>query len=453
MLVPLARRLGSREAEGLYAAAARHILDVRAAGHPFDKFDDWRALAELSRRLGQEDAPEIARRLLDVLPKGDAGGANGFDYFWASWWGEALAAVAGRLNPAEGERVCEAAARRILEIMSKRRADADAFAGGLGPLASRLTPATAHEGADRVLERISPNYRVPTLLIAQSFGAQSLSAVGSPGGAIAQHLAALGLLMESDEFVRPKSRWERIQLARAAGGLAGRLNQVEAQRICATAADIVLNLFYDPDVEVYPNNEVAQVLVALSKHMAEGEARKVCAAAARINLAIANDRETSGSVLRRLSAIATLAGALGEEESTEIARGLLARLRVPDFPGDGDFVSAALVEAMLSLSRRMGETKAAEFLNYALPEAYLVDRTTMWYGPEMLGGFAPRFSDQGLVDLLKSPFCAGQLRQTILAELGKRTGQSFRSQWDFVDWAAANRPDLDLSSPYRPPAE
>jgi hypothetical protein len=45
------------------------------------------------------------------------------------------------------------------------------------------------------------------------------------------------------------------------------------------------------------------------------------------------------------------------------------------------------------------------------------------------------------------------MSDAILAEIGKRTGQAFRSQWDFVNWAAANRPDLDLSSPYRPPVE
>ena len=87
---------------------------------------------------------------------------------------------------------------------------------------------------------------------------------------------------------------------------------------------------------------------------------------------------------------------------------------------------------------------------------------------------ALRLGEAVLVNLLKSPFCTTSkslfctsrvlvswdigletvgVRDIILAEFGKRTGQTFRSQWDFVDWAAANRPGMDLISPYRPPTE
>jgi hypothetical protein len=45
------------------------------------------------------------------------------------------------------------------------------------------------------------------------------------------------------------------------------------------------------------------------------------------------------------------------------------------------------------------------------------------------------------------PICRREARAVILKQLGQQCGRPFADQWDFVDWAQQNRPDLDLASP------
>ncbi len=58
-----------------------------------------------------------------------------------------------------------------------------------------------------------------------------------------------------------------------------------------------------------------------------------------------------------------------------------------------------------------------------------------------------RFTEQQLVDLLKMPTCGRQTRQVIVRQLGWQCGQTFGNEWDFVECARQQRPDIDLISP------
>jgi hypothetical protein len=238
--------------------------------------------------------------------------------------------------------------------------------------------------------------------------------------------------------------------------LAGRLNQEEAENLCAPVASDLLKGIGGRGHQFDDSTErVATALVILSKRLSAKEARQTCATAARGVVDAMQDRTEDQEFLRKLLlALTKLAEALESKDAVEVASRLLTQLSQRGFSGD-DYSAAGgpeLVAALMALSERMGEQEAIQFVGRAFADACRLDRRKWWL-PSLTEGFARRFSEQGLVSLLKGPFCTGRVRETILAELGKRTGQTFRSRWDFVDWAAANRPDLDLTSPYRPHAE
>ena len=58
-----------------------------------------------------------------------------------------------------------------------------------------------------------------------------------------------------------------------------------------------------------------------------------------------------------------------------------------------------------------------------------------------------------LVELLKYPLCVGPARRLVLDQLQRHYGRSFADQWDFVRFAQAQHPELDLTSPPTRPQE
>lgn len=52
-----------------------------------------------------------------------------------------------------------------------------------------------------------------------------------------------------------------------------------------------------------------------------------------------------------------------------------------------------------------------------------------------------------LVELLKHPFCLGEARRAVLDALEYAYQRPFRDQWDFVAYARAHQPQLDLLTP------
>jgi hypothetical protein len=56
-------------------------------------------------------------------------------------------------------------------------------------------------------------------------------------------------------------------------------------------------------------------------------------------------------------------------------------------------------------------------------------------------------STQELVELLKLPACVGPARDVILRQLGQKCNRHFADVWDFVDYAHAHLPEIDLTTP------
>jgi hypothetical protein len=61
----------------------------------------------------------------------------------------------------------------------------------------------------------------------------------------------------------------------------------------------------------------------------------------------------------------------------------------------------------------------------------------------------PPLPAQRLVDLLKHPFCVGEVRRVVLAQLSRHYRRPFADQWEFVAFATGQKLGLDLTSPVR----
>jgi len=74
-------------------------------------------------------------------------------------------------------------------------------------------------------------------------------------------------------------------------------------------------------------------------------------------------------------------------------------------------------------------------------------RTSWRLAPGLSALLAHELPPQMLVDLLKHPFCVGETRRLVLDQLALHYHRPFVDQWDFVDYAEMQKPDLDLTTP------
>jgi hypothetical protein len=54
---------------------------------------------------------------------------------------------------------------------------------------------------------------------------------------------------------------------------------------------------------------------------------------------------------------------------------------------------------------------------------------------------------QTLVDLLKHPFCVGEARRLVLAQLARHYHRPFADPWDFMHYVHQQKLGLDLTTP------
>jgi serine/threonine protein kinase len=152
------------------------------------------------------------------------------------------------------------------------------------------------------------------------------------------------------------------------------------------------------------------------------------------------EREVDPDCLAAL-ARALAAGRPGPEAATATRR-LTARMTaLADAPEQRQTLARGLAALAKHLRPDAAAAAAAALLNDVAESAEPAPLTKAFQ--ELLG----RCDPQQLVDLLKAPDCVGPARQLVLAELGRRSQRSFRGVWEFVAYARANEPGLDLTGP------
>jgi hypothetical protein len=194
-------------------------------------------------------------------------------------------------------------------------------------------------------------------------------------------------------------------LAEGLSAVAPRLEAKEAAAVCARAA-AALTQAMSKTTNEFALSDLAEGLSAVAARL---EAKDAKEAAATLTQAMSNTTDSH--------ALPLLAGGLSAVLAREHPNTIKARL-------------ASITTAASSGS-----------------PAVLLAPALLW---PALAAPPPPLPAQALVDLLKHPFCVGQARRPVLAQLQRQYHRPFADQWDFVRFARKQNLGLDLDSPPKP---
>jgi hypothetical protein len=226
------------------------------------------------------------------------------------------------------------------------------------------------------------------------------------------------------------------RLARGLEAVAERLGPREAAE---AARDLTAAMAKRADPRVL--DPLARGLTAVAERLGPQGAAEAARA-----LPAAMAKQTDPSTLLPLGqGLSAVAARLDPREAAPALTGVMARRTPAELP----HLEQALWSCLSADPRRPASRAAA-----------LVGSTAgfPWPGPPLAGlallppNLPPcRVSTQELVELLKLPTCVGPARRVVLDQLEGRYGRRFADHWDFVRFARAHDPGLDLTSPPKQP--
>jgi hypothetical protein len=318
----------------------------------------------------------------------------------AAAFGQAVAALANRLDARDAETTRAAAVRRLLATFAEPRDDP--FPSGLARALEDLAPWLSPDEA-RAVARLA--------LTAQVSEDDPLS---PPRDDLAEVLAVTPRLAPDD--ARATARWARAEIE---------------------AGTPVERMAY-----------LGRVAAAVSPRLDPGEARDACVAACR-RLIARIDARGGSPLAEQARALAALAPRVGPDEARAVSRitlGSLATVR------EG-YPFSQLARALAAVAGRMGPGEAPLAANRFLdtfhwstglqeqdpPDAVQIRRT--------LTALTEQLDRDQLLDLLKHPICVGDARKIVLRRLEVVMNHPFATVWDLVDYLEQTEPGLDLSTP------
>jgi hypothetical protein len=403
-------------------------------------------LAAKRERLGTAATSRVVQFASSGLQ--EAGSQKVENNYEILWWARALAAVSEGLKPAEAARVCEKAAAALERALAREAGSGNCqpVAEGLVALAPRLGTAKARQvcaRAARVLTRAlakedaHDRYRSAHGLVTLAGGMDAVEAVRLLSEAVAlkanadvRGLLVAGLLQESD-----------------------RLSPAEASRVCAEAARFLNHLSTQEDPA--SRYQFATGLVELARRAESPVTMRMCAAAARRE--IQDLSSGSGANARQYAAkrLSLLLQSLEGENASRSARAFagwfvadptLCNSPETESPVDHEILDGCLTPGSPAHIRRRCAAIAGAI---GAPACYPVTGLPLF--PAAAELLPCRFSSQDLVELLKMPTCAGEVRRIVLDQLGNRYGRRFETHWDFVRYANERRLGLDFTTPPKRP--
>jgi hypothetical protein len=449
-----ARGLGAL-AEGLAPADAANF--ARSLAQAFAQEKDatarWRLADGLASVALQGDPKEAARMLSQALTVEK-------DAFVRLWLATGLAAVAKRMAPADSARSCTDAAKMLCQALAREKDSAARrrLSTALTNVVAQMEPKEAttlmkqalaldlaHENPvwasrpELVAGLASAAARMePTEAVRLLDQAMAEEKDGRGPGDLAASLAAVAVRMEPREAVRlinrklaeEKNKDARLTLARALVRVALRLEPNEARRICAAAARSYLPVI-DQGSDVFARRPATQLVSILIQPL---------------------DNETTLPIAWTLAQ-----WIVGAPELFQVKEGQYQRTYDPVremFVEEGDDLSprSELLEPLLLHATRRQVQRRANALAAAIGLSASAAPLALHYLQAATEPLPCRLGPQDLVELLKMPSCARDVRRLILDHLGNRFGRRFQTHWDFVRYAHEQRLDLDFTTPpKRPP--
>jgi tRNA A-37 threonylcarbamoyl transferase component Bud32 len=456
------------------AARAAHVLAdaLNSATDANVRRDLLSSLSKLAGRLAPTDAAQICgpsvRMLEDALTRESSAGVG-------DQLASELVALAGLMEPAEASRICRDSARAIADALARETNAGDRiqWARTLVTLASRVDPAEAAR-IRRLAATVFADARkqeTPALAINIANGLSSLATSMDPSEASAMFASAV------DYETNPNSPgWKSLRSTlNELNGMAGtqpglidglvtavsRLSTAEAARVCGQTASLLSSrLEREPNTAL--RNELALSLAKVAGKMDPVDASRVCDKAIDILVQARAEQPQEHASIDPL--VAKLLLRIDPQIASRRARDL-STVMMRDWNGSaimgmpmmgmmgrglsGSDAEAALLNSVLTdNSREQISQRIARIAKTAVPgfEGVLEAAARLFAEP-----FPCRLTTQELVELLKMPTCIGAARRVVLDHLGNRYGRRFVNHWAFVRHATEQKLDLDLTTPPRRP--
>jgi hypothetical protein len=400
----LAPRLGSVEATRLPAESVRQSVAMLSRTNSPDTPDSLaKAVTALVPWLEPEAAAAIARQALEAM-------SETHNAYAIRALAKAVAALSSRLRPVEAAGLAAEAARLAVEVMSEKNPPHIQLV--LAEAVTVLAPQLAPDEAARL------------------------------GAVTARHaLKTMGKTNDS---------YYQDGLAKVIAVLAPRLEPEDAARL-ATATRLTAETM---EKASDPNSlPLANVVAALAARLRSEDAAQLAAAATQQAVTAMGNATKLHGPYEFAEAIAALGPWLDSESATGAARQTVEAIGRTTDPHSlrplMDTVECLIVQAKPENTSRRTRFLALGVGNSIAPQACFVGLVPL---AEASRPLPSRFTEQQLIDLLKMPTCLEPARLVFVRQLGWQCGQNFANQWELVEWARENRPDLDLSSPPVRPA-
>jgi hypothetical protein len=398
---------------GLEAAENLVLVLRRSSGTIVVDIEELRsALVAVCRRPDTAGAARVAEAIVAAVrdPKTAV--------LTRTLFADALAALAGRLTPAQAASLESAIVDSLLEGLAD--AKSRQFRGFLGQALATACGRPGATGAARAAEALAAAIRDPqTPLTTLKPLAAALAVVGGqlpPKEATAHANQAVEAL--DSLWVARTAPLDRASVAEALAALWTRLGPTDAAaRAKRTAADLE-GVLRDPKAAPNELSRLAIALAAVYNHLGPAErSGRANTVAGALVAALRGPKHNPVTVSQLSEALGTLCAHLDRPGAVRTADALLAVLDDPNVqPGASGPILATHLDRLV-----------------------LYETT--------LKKVAARLDERDLQRLLDHHLAVGRLQRALLDILAGSKNRSFRNTWDYLDGAESNGKGTDVLSP------
>jgi len=398
------------------------------------------ALAALAARMEPKEAASVSSRGAQVLaktledPKTRAYRLS----YRLSDFGDALAALAARMEPKEAASVSSRGAQVLAKTLEDPKTQAyrlSQLGDALAALAARMEPKEAAGVADGLAKALEDPKTEADRLSDLGDALARLAARIEPKEAAS--VASRGAQVLAKPLEDAKTEAARLSdLGNALAALAARMEPKEAAGVSSRGAQVLVKALEDPNTEADRLSQLGDALAALAARMEPQEAAGVSSRGAQVLAEALEDPQRTDTL--RLSRLGWTFGQLSSRipsarQTRWVAVSILMN-QVPMIP-KVDEVEPEKRRYLVAYYKGIGNVFEAEAAKLR----------------KQLADLFALIEAQELAEVLKWPFCVGEVEKIALAELEKKTGRKFDGNiWKFVEEA----PSLgikDLDAPAKRP--
>ncbi|MFI5457041.1 MAG: serine/threonine-protein kinase [Isosphaerales bacterium] len=427
----------------------------------------------VASHLSPSDAGKAAIVLADALNRETNG-------YVRNQLASALAAAAGRMDPAEAARICGKAASVLADALNR---ETDAYVRN--QLASALATAAGRMDSAAAARVFTEALMKPTDAGVRSNLVSGLALQeGRSDTAAATRIYGQSATWLADALTKETN--DRPSMAYALVEVANRIGRAEASRIFVTAIQ--------RETDGLARNALASSLARVTERMDPVEASRVCDEAISILMRARSEEPQMQNRASIDGIVAKLLPRLDSQVASRRARDLSARIvdewsKGAEYSGNGGMIGKSNMTGRMMvgggmvssdmMAQRMGQMMGVgpgtvlggdpEALNLVLTDTSRAQRArrearmAASAGPGLEGAmeavarisaepFPCRLTTQELVDLLKMPTFFGGPRRVVLDHLGNRYGRRFVNHWAFARFATEQKLNLDFTTPPRRPS-